>query len=185
MMIMENLRRMAKQAFSWSIVIGFLICSLQPAVAGGSKDTIDTPARKLDSWLEKVDISERKPGKYNILITGKDLAGNEGFAGPFNMYVDPNSDLPVTRITNPLQDMRVPGNLNIVGTCIDDDAVDYVELILDGAETPIRAKGKEYWSFYLNTNGLAEGAHVISVYGVDVNGVRGEPFTISWNLAGC
>ncbi len=173
---------MAKQAFSWSIVIGFLICSLQPAVAGGSKDTIDTPARKLDSWLEKVDISERKPGKYNILITGKDLAGNEGFAGPFNMYVDPNSDLPVTRITNPLQDMRVPGNLNIVGTCIDDDAVDYVELILDGAETPIRAKGKEYWSFYLNTNGLAEGAHVISVYGVDVNGVRGEPFTISWNL---
>ncbi|NLK60218.1 MAG: hypothetical protein GX290_04085, partial [Treponema sp.] len=40
----------------------------------GSKDTIDTPAENMDSWLETVDISERKPGKYNILITAEDLA---------------------------------------------------------------------------------------------------------------
>ncbi|HHU36976.1 MAG TPA: hypothetical protein GXZ47_07080, partial [Treponema sp.] len=164
------------------IVIMFFLVTIVSGFAFGSKDTVETPAGNLDSWLETVDISEKKPGKYNILITAEDLAGNQGFAGPFNMYVDPDSDLPVTQITNPLHEMRVPGNLNIVGTCVDDDAVDYVEIILDGSETPIRAQGKEFWSYYLDTNTLSEGKHTISVYGVDIYGVKGRPYTVVWNL---
>lgn len=78
--------------------------------------------------------------------------------------------------------MRVPGNLNIVGTSIDDDAIDYVEIILDDNETPIRAEGKEFWSFYLDTTAMSEGAHTISVYGVDVFGVRGKPHSVTWHL---
>lgn len=148
----------------------------------GSKDTVDTPVENLDSWLETVDISQNKPGKYNILITAEDLAGNQGFAGPYNMYIDPDSDLPVTQITNPLHDMRVPGNLNIVGTSIDDDAIEFVEIILDDNDTAVRAEGKEFWSFYLDTTDLSEGAHTISVYGVDIFGVRGHPHTVTWHL---
>jgi len=150
--------------------------------AFGSKDTVDTSATTLDSWQETVDIKDKKPGKYNILVTAEDLAGNQGLAGPFNMYVDPDSDLPVARITNPLNSMRVPGNLNVVGTCIDDDAVDHVELILDHSDTPVRATGTDFWSYYLDTNGLTEGLHTISVYGVDINGVIGKKHTVSWNL---
>jgi hypothetical protein len=150
--------------------------------AAGSKETIDTPARNLESWSETVDISKQKPGKYNILVTGTDLAGNEAYGGPFNMYVDPKSDLPVARITNPLMSMRVPGNLNVVGTCIDDDAVAYVELFFDGSETPVKAQGADFWSYYLDTKTLSEGKHTIAVVGVDVNGVRGEPFKVTWNL---
>ncbi len=156
------------------------------AVAGlsafGKRETVDTEAERLDSWMETVDISGKKPGKYNILITAEDLAGNQGFAGPYNMYIDPESDLPVTRVTNPLHGMRVPGNLNIVGTCIDDDAVDYVELVLNGSDTPVRAEGKEFWSYYLDTTGLEEGPHRIDVYGVDIYGVKGHPYTVIWNL---
>ncbi len=150
--------------------------------AFGSKDTIETPAKSLESWLETVDVSGQKPGKYNILVTAEDLAGNQAFGGPYNMYIDPESDLPVTRATNPLQDMRVPGNLNIVGTCIDDDEVAYVELLLDDSTTPVRAQGKTFWSYYLDTNGLTEGPHTISVYGVDVNGVQGKPYKVRWHL---
>ena len=51
--------------------------------------------------------------------------------------------------------MRVPGNLNIVGTCIDDDGVDEVWISLDGAE-PVKAKGKEFWSYYLDTTELSD-----------------------------
>ncbi len=161
------------------------VCSLMTLLAAyslGSKDTVDTPVENLDSWLETVDISQKKPGKYNILITAEDLAGNQGFAGPYNIFIDPDSDLPVTQITNPLNDMRVPGNLNIVGTSVDDDAIEFVEIILDDSDTPARAEGKEFWSFYLDTTTLAEGAHTISVYGVDVNGVRGHPHTVTWHL---
>lgn len=150
--------------------------------AFGKKDTVDTSTQSLDSWLETVDISEKKPGKYNILITAEDLAGNQALSGPFNMYIDPESDLPVARITNPLEGMRVPGNLNIVGTCIDDDAVERVELFLDGSELPVVAEGKEFWSYYLDTKGLSEGEHTISVYGIDIYGVKGRPSTVRWNL---
>lgn len=149
--------------------------------AFGKRETKETPATTLDSWLETVDVSQNKAGKYNILITAEDLAGNQALAGPYNIYLDPESDLPVTRITNPLNDMRVPGNLNIVGTAIDDDAIDYVEIILDG-EAAVRASGKEFWSYYLDTTTLSEGSHIISVYAVDVFGVQGRPYTVVWNL---
>ncbi len=168
-----------KKICLFSIISLFALAGL---FSFGKKDTVDTRSKTLDSWMETVDISARESGKYNILVTAEDLAGNQTLNGPFNMYIDPASDLPVGRITNPLNGMRVPGNLNIVGTCIDDDAVDYVEIVLDGSTTPIRAQGKEFWSYYLDTNGLAEGPHIISVYGVDVLGVAGKPYTLAWNL---
>lgn len=55
------------------------LMSILAVHAFGSKDTVDTPVDNLDSWLETVDISQKKPGKYNILITAEDLAGNQGF----------------------------------------------------------------------------------------------------------
>ena len=79
--------------------------------------------------------------------------------------------------------MRVSGNLNIVGTCVDDDSVQYVELILDGdSEHPVRAVGKEFWSYFLNTESLKEGLHTVEVYGVDVNGLKGESVKTQWCL---
>jgi len=159
-----------------------MLLTLYGGFAFGKKDTVNTPTKSVDSWLETVDIANKKTGKYNILITAKDLAGNQGLSGPYNIYIDPESDLPVTRITNPLEEMRVPGNLNVVGTCIDDDAVDHVELLLDDSTTPVTAEGKEFWSYYLDTNGLSEGPHKISVYGIDINGVKGHPYKVVWNL---
>ena len=164
------------------VCILIILAAIPSAYAFGKKDTVETQTRELDSWQESVDVRERKPGKYNVLITAKDLAGNSGQAGPYNMFIDPLSDLPIVRVTNPLADIRVPGNLNVVGTCIDDDAVDHVELTFDGAEESIRAQGKEFWSYYLDTNGLTEGKHTITAFGVDVNGVKGKAYSVSWNL---
>lgn len=151
--------------------------------AHGKKDIDEKTAGNPLSWQDSFDLTEKKKGKYNIMITASDLGGNTTVEGPYNMYVDPKSDLPICGITNPRPNMRVLGNLNIVGTCIDDDAVQYVELVLDGDESnPIRANGKEFWSHYLDTNNLEEGPHTIKVTGYDINGLVGNPFTISWNL---
>jgi hypothetical protein len=170
------------QKYKCWLVAVFSALVVSGLFARGSSDTVETPAKSVDSWLETVDVKDRKPGKYNIVITAKDLAGNKGLAGPFNMYIDPNSDLPVTGITNPLEDMRVPGNLNVVGTCVDDDAVEYVEILLDDSETPIRAEGRDFWSYYLDTTKLSEGKHKLSIYGVDINGVKGKAVSVTWNL---
>ncbi len=175
----KPLRNYILRRLSTATAILFLLPLSLNAMGGG--DALETEASSLDSWLETVDISGAKPGKYNILVTATDLAGNQALAGPYNLYVDPESDLPIARVTNPLDDMRVPGNLNVVGTCIDDDGVDHVELSFDGGE-PVRAEGTDFWSYYLDTTSLEEGVHIISAFGVDVNGLRGEPFTVMWNL---
>ncbi|MDE5897874.1 MAG: Ig-like domain repeat protein [Treponemataceae bacterium] len=135
----------------------------------------------MESWQESFDLTGKKSGKYNILVTATDLGGNKFVEGPFNLYVDPKSDLPLCGITNPLPNMRVFGNLNIVGTCVDDDAVSYVELVLDGGE-PIRASGTEGWSYYLDTNDLTEGPHTIKATGYDINGLASIPVTVTWQL---
>ena len=144
-------------------------------------------AQNLNSWQDSFDLDKRKTGKYNIMITAKDLGGNTTVEGPHNIWLDPKSDLPVCTITNPYQDMRVIGNLNIVGTCVDDDGVAKVKLILDeGKESELRvdAQGKEFWSYYLDTTQLEEGDHTIKVIGYDINAlqVEGNPTVVTWKL---
>ena len=151
--------------------------------AHGEKDVEEIEVKDMQSWQESFDLSGKKAGKYNILVTASDLGGNTTLEGPYNLYLDPKSDLPVCGITNPLPGMRIIGNLNIVGTCVDDDSVEHVDLVLDGDEAnPIRASGKEFWSYYLDTTKLEEGPHTIKVVGYDVNGLVGEPVSLTWNL---
>lgn len=135
----------------------------------------------LENWKHEIDVKGKKDGKYNILVRAKDGAGNIGYAGPYNIYIDPKSDLPVLRISNPLPDMRVGGNLNIVGTCFDDDAVESVEISIDKGEF-IQADGKDFWSYYLKASDLEEGQHTITARGKDINGKTGNEVSVSFNL---
>ena len=50
--------------------------------AGGKVETrtVENP----ESWEEAFDLTEKKQGKYNVLVTAEDSAGNIGEAGPFN-----------------------------------------------------------------------------------------------------
>lgn len=148
-----------------------------------ARDVETHSVENLKSWQDSFDLNSRKAGKYNIMVKAIDLSDNVTLEGPFNIYLDPNSDLPVCGITNPHPGMRIVGNLNIVGTCVDDDGVEYVNLILDGdEENPVRAKGKEFWSYYLDTTELEEGLHTIKVVGCDINGLVGKPVELTWNL---
>ena len=165
--------------------IAFVAFLLVPAFlfAHGKSDVTERSVNQDESWREVFDLADKKDGKYNIMVTAEDNGGNTAVGGPFNIWIDPESDLPIVGITNPQKNMRVPGNLNIVGTCVDDDAVKQVELILDGDdEHPQLAEGRDFWSYYLDTNELAEGPHTIEVYGIDINGLRGHSVTVTWNL---
>lgn len=172
--IMESLRKLKKT------IVSILVVALTIAPSVFAKDVTVRKVEQMDSWQESFDVNGKK-GKYNVIVTAEDLGGNTAYGGPFNIYIDEKSDLPITRITNPAPDMRIPGNLNIVGSCVDDDAVQYVELVLDGNE-PVRASGKEFWSYFLSTEGMNEGVHTIEVYGVDINGLKGNSVKTSWVL---
>ncbi|MGI5070940.1 Ig-like domain-containing protein [Treponema pectinovorum] len=163
-----------------SIILGTTVFAL------GKRDIDEREVSQIDSWQEEFDISSKKEGKYNVITVVEDKGGNTTIGGPFNIFIDPDSDYTISGITNPIQNMRVPGNLNIVGTCIDDDGVQEVWLIFDGGE-PVKANGKEFWSYYLDTTQLAEGSHTIEVYGVDINGLSSiskpkKKAYVTWNL---
>ena len=156
------------------------------------RDITTRDVEKMDSWQEEFDLSTKKSGKYNIIVTAKDKGGNTAYGGPFNIYIDPESDRPVVNITNPQPNMRVPGNLNIVGTCIDDDndgKPKRVWLIFDGDEEhKVLANGTQFWSYYLDTTELDEGPHTIEVYGEDFQVDEGKKeavgkrVKVTWNL---
>ena len=168
--------------------LGASICfiSMFTSFALGKKDVTYRDVENMDSWQETFDINEKPEGKYNIYVEAKDKGGNTEIAGPYNLFIDPDSDYAISGVTNPINNMRVPGNLNIVGTCVDDDGVAEVWLVLDGGE-PVKAEGKEFWSYYLDTNELEEGLHTIEVWGVDVNGLSSQEKPkkkafVSWHL---
>ena len=146
-------------------VLATLMCTV--VFAMGSKDIEKKELGEVNSWDESFDINTKKNGKWNVLVTAEDKAGNIAEAGPFNIWLDPASDLPIIGITNPAPNLRVPGHLNIVGTCSDDDAVSYVSLILDGNETAKQVINSTAVLEVLNISGA--GHEIKIIYGGDGN----------------
>ncbi|PKL25143.1 MAG: hypothetical protein CVV47_07620 [Spirochaetae bacterium HGW-Spirochaetae-3] len=154
----------------------------QDTQPGSSKPDSDLrPADGLENWTYEYDVGDLKPGTYNVLARATDAAGNVSYATPFNLIVDPASDLPIAGLVNPLPSARVGADLNVVGVCVDDDAVGRVELSLDEGDW-VAARGTDYWSYYLPTSGMADGLHSIAVRGVDVNGLEGPAARVSFQL---
>ena len=166
-------------------ILAIISLAVMPSLlcAHGKNDIEKKQAENFDSWQETFDLTGKKKGKYNIMITATDFGGNRVVEGPYNIYIDPKSDLPVCGVIHPAPNMRIVGNLNIIGTCIDDDGVAFVNIILDNDEdNPIRADGKEFWSYFLDTSALEDGIHSIKVIGTDINGLEGRPVIVTWNL---
>lgn len=134
-----------------------------------------------ENWSYSVDVREYKPGKYNLIIRAVDAAGNEDYLGPYNFLVDPESDLPVINISNPRKGMRIGNSLNIVGTCVDDDAVSKVTIQVDDGAL-YTASGREFWSYYLDVSGLADGPHTLTAWGTDTNGLDSKKVSVTFNL---
>lgn len=158
-----------------------LILSHLALFGAGKKETPLTEASGGRNWEKVFDISDKKPGVYNIVVEGKDQAGNVTLAGPINVFIDPKTDFPVAAVANPLPGMRVSGDLNVVGTCVDDDGVAKIELRLDGGEW-FDAQGGSFWSFYFKGRDITDGRHTLSVRGVDVNGLAGPESSVSFDM---
>jgi hypothetical protein len=157
-----------------------LLLAALPIAAQGKANSL-TPVDGLDNWKYGLDLGNYAPGKYNLVVEGKDKAGNVTRATPMNIYIDPKSDLPIVSIINPISLMRIGGDLNIVGTCAAAKGVDRVEISLDGAAY-VKAEGGEFWSFFLKTTAIPEGRRTIDVRGIDVNGLVGPSVRVKFDL---
>ena len=142
---------------------------------------ISNPVKGLYQWEYQLDISGLEKGTYNILVEGKDKAGNLRTAEAVDIKIDPDSDLPLTALSYPPENETIRGNINILGIAEDDDAVDSVEVSFDGGPF-INAEGKEHWSFPLNTDSLNDGSYSIRARSTDINGLTGPEKEVSIHL---
>ena len=170
--------------------------------AGGRGDNQSHEARDPAGFTEFINIEGLAPGTWNIYLEARDGGGNVSIAGPHNIFIDPASDLPIAQIINPVSGMRVQGNLNIVGTSVDDDGVAHTMLrITRGAGAngelmrEIRAEGTDFWSYLLDTSDTQiwrDGVYTLTAWAVDINGLSGispefhqrhhRQHQVSWNL---
>jgi len=165
------------------VVVLLVIFSANLWAAGGRDANESRSAEDPSGFTDSIDVNEKKPGKYNFYLEAKDRAGNVMRAGPDNIYIDPESDLPRATIINPLPFMRVQGNMNIVGIAFDDDGVQRVEIAVyrgtDGRGDEIlrvTAAGTDYWSYFLDTTDgeiWKDGNYTVSAWAVDINDLSG------------
>lgn len=159
------------------LVTGTFLSLSFPVFAGGSKDVVQGTVAGLENWQTDFDVTGMKPGVYNILVEGSDAAGNTATAGPFNVRIDPETDLPRVSISYPPAGTRIGGRLIMAGTCDDDDAVEQVEWRIDGGQWQV-AEGKEFWAIAMDAGTLPDGTYRIGVRGVDVHGTPGRETTV-------
>ncbi len=168
------------------ILFLFLLISSVAVFARGEKDNESHQAEDPSGFDSTLDTSGRltdKTQKYNFYLEAQDKGGNTSISGPYNIFLDPESDLPVVTIINPREKMHMQGNLNIVGTCTDDDGIALVEVWFnDDENTKVRAEGTDFWLFNYDTTRLPDKLYSISARGIDINGVAGKVKRVEWHL---
>jgi len=166
-----------------AVLFIILLISAGISWAGGGKENISGSAEDPSGFTETIDTSDRKPGKSNYYLEATDRAGNVTIVGPENIYFDPASNLPNATIVNPVPNMRVQGNLNVVGIAFDDDGVSSIELSITrgsggkGEEVlRVNAEGTDFWSYFLDTTDTeiwTDGNYSITAWAIDTNGLSG------------
>jgi len=165
--------------FATVLGLAALLSTAHPLAAQNGSSL--APVEGLENWKQVIDLGTYAPGKYNLVVEGKDKAGNVTRAAPMNIFVDPKAGVPTISIINPAPLMRVGGDLNIVGTCVCSEKIERVEASLDGGEY-VAAEGGEFWSLFLKTADLPEGKRKLEVRGVDSKGRTGPVARVMFNL---
>lgn len=137
------------------------------------------------NWSKMYDIETLqrvKPGTWHLSVIAKDSNNNQNRPAEINIKIDPKSDIPRIDVINPKPKSRVPGNLAIVGTAYDDDAVSQVSFTLDYEMEERICNGTDFWSYELDTTGLEDGIHKLTFRVTDVNGVKSKPHVVPFVL---
>ncbi|MDC7234100.1 MAG: Ig-like domain-containing protein [Spirochaetales bacterium] len=137
------------------------------------------PVEGLNQWQYHFDLKDLKEGTYNVIVQGRDAAGNLQTGEAVDFEIDPDSDLPTVSITYPQENRAIRGNLHILGSADDDDGVDFVEVKLGEGEYN-RAQGTSYWSYTINTESLEDGEYTITCRSTDINGLPGKEQSVTF-----
>jgi len=116
------------------------------------------------NWEKTFDISDVekvRQGTWSIHAKAKNNLDYWSDEVAINVKIDPKANIPTLNVINPRPNARVQGNLMIVGTAFDNEAIEKIIFFLDDEEEPRVCKGTEYWEYLLNTVELKDGIHTL------------------------
>jgi len=168
------MKTILNNSFIRCLAVSVLFAVWGPSLwAGGWKDQIETvTATGGEVWDNDYDVTERKKGIYNFIVYARDRAGNESISGPFNVYVDPNAGLPVSRVVYPESKAIIRQNINVLGVASGRYGIDKVMIRLDDGEYT-DVTGTDYWNQLINFDSIDDGKHTLYVQATDSKGVLG------------
>jgi hypothetical protein len=180
---MRKILRAGSDRGCYQFLMLFVAFVFLPSVifAGGGSQIVTETADGIDIWQQEFDVTGRRKGTYNILITAKDAAGNEGISGPFNLKIDPMAGLPEARVVYPENGQIIREDVSIVGVASARYGVKQVLVKLDNGEYE-ELGGNEYWSLFLNAMDLGEGKHTLYVKAVDNQDLVGPETKMNFTL---
>ncbi|HOV15327.1 MAG TPA: Ig-like domain-containing protein, partial [Spirochaetota bacterium] len=137
------------------------------------------------NWNKTFDIKKYEKnqfGTWSITVISKDDMNNQSKEESINIKIDPKSDIPSLNIINPKPNARVPGNLMVVGTAMDDDGVGRVDMYLNGEKKARTCVGTDFWYYDLDTSAMKDGMHNLKFKVFDINGVPSQEYNVTFNL---
>ncbi len=164
-----------------AVTLLVLVATPRTAALGSTEESDFQEVAGVENWSHEFPVDELEPGTYNLLLRATDSAGNQAFAGPIDIRVDPASDVPGVTISTPVNNAIVGSRLVVLGTATDDDEISQVSVRVDDGE-PIIADGSEFWSASFDLSGMEEGGHTITAVATDVNGSESPPATTPFRL---
>ena len=176
----NSLKNPTRKRFVSAGVCALLVIVSPCLWAGGRKAKIETStASGGEIWQHEYDISERETGKYNIIVTAKDRAGNEAVSGPFDLRIDPNAGLPSARVVYPDSGAIIRQDLKLIGVASGRFGVARVTARLDDGQ-PRLVEGTEYWSLSIDSGELSDGKHTLYTQAFDSKGVPGPELSVDF-----
>jgi hypothetical protein len=144
-----------------------------PSLNAAGKRAIETAAATTggELWRHDFDVRTRASGRYNILVTAADRAGNEASV-PVNVFIDSRAGLPAARVVYPPDGAVIRQDIYVMGIATGGSGVRRVLIRLDDGE-PVEASGTEYWQHPISTAALAEGTHTIHAQAFNAQGEAG------------
>ena len=150
-----------------------LLALLGPSLWAAGKSQFDVArAEGSEIWQNDYDVTERKKGRYNVIVYARDRAGNESISGPFNIKVDPKSGLPTARVVYPQNGTIIRENLDILGIAAGRFGISKVMVNLDNGPWT-EATGTDYWNRAVDLASVEDGKHSMYVQAFDERGTAG------------
>jgi len=147
----------------------------------GKQTGVFEPVKGNPYWVKEFDVSSSSNKTETVEITAKDVAGNVTTVKR-TIKIDKSLDAPRITIAQPVAGSVADNGIYLAGSVESVSGVSEIRYKIDKEEE--KTVPVDINAFGVLINDISSGAHTISVYAVNPQGVKGNTETVSFSVMG-